>query len=166
MMSAAEISQNYVFGLLQSEEQFPVDFDVAWAWLGYTRKSNAKDKLVKSFVEGQDFCRKWSKSPDGGRSKQLIMLTINCFKQLAMMAGTEKGASVRRYFLDCEEKLKQIGGSGKVDVRITIDQAREMNNPALKQATVKEKVKLLETVERFLDKYPDCSNVVRQIFKD
>lgn len=166
MMSAAEISQNFVFGLLQSKEQFPVDFEVAWVWLGYSRKDKAKNKLVNNFVQGVDFSTKRGKTPDGGRSKDLIMLTIDCFKQLAMMAGTEKGASVRRYFLDCEEKLKQIGGSGKVDVRITIDQAREMNNPALKQATVKEKVKLLETVERFLDKYPDCSNVVRQIFKD
>ena len=162
MMSAAEISQNYVFGLLQSEEQFPVDFDVAWAWLGYTRKSNAKDKLVKSFVEGQDFCRKWSKSPDGGRSKQLIMLTINCFKQLAMMAGTDKGKSVRNYFLDCEEKLKQIGGQ----VKLTVQQARELANPDLVKPTAKDKVSMLKAVERFLDKYPDCSNVVKQIFKD
>lgn len=162
MISAAEISQNYVFGLLQSKEQYPVDFEVAWVWIGYSKKQSARNKLVNNFVEGQDFLPKCIKNPHGGRSSQSFVLTINCFKQLAMMAGTDKGKSVRNYFLDCEEKLKQIGGQ----VKLTVQQARELANPDLVKPTTKDKVSMLKAVERFLDKYPDCSNVVKQIFKD
>ena len=161
-MSFSEISQNYVFGLLQSKEQFPVDFDVAWTWIGYARKDNAKKKLLSNFVDGADFSAIRRKNPQGGRSSDLIMLTIDCFKQLAMMAGTEKGASVRRYFLDCEEKLKQIGGP----VMVTPQQARELANPSLAKLTIKEKCLQFREVRDFLDRHPDCVDIVRQIFKD
>lgn len=44
----------------------------------------------------------------GGRSSDLYGLSINCFKELGMMAGTEKGREVRRYFIDCEQMLKDL----------------------------------------------------------
>lgn len=42
-----------------------------------------------------------------GRPSESIKLTPDCFKQLAMMAGTERGKKVRRYFLNCEAELKR-----------------------------------------------------------
>jgi hypothetical protein len=34
---------------------YPVDFDDAWQWVGYSTKQHAKDSLEKNFVEGSDF---------------------------------------------------------------------------------------------------------------
>ncbi|MEM9945380.1 MAG: hypothetical protein AAF810_04880 [Cyanobacteria bacterium P01_D01_bin.36] len=111
-----EFSQDTALMLTQSTDPFPVDFDNAWQWLGYSRKDHGKtalgwDSETKTwkgpFVEDFDFSRTFGKST-GGRSPELIMLTIDCFKSLGMMAGTERGKQVRRYFLECERQLKDV----------------------------------------------------------
>lgn len=98
--------------LIESKEDFPVDFNDAWQWIGYKRKDIAKEALTRDFVKGVDYLISFSglnrKTPSGGRSSELIVLTIDCFKSLAMMAGTAKGKEVRRYFLECEKELLRI----------------------------------------------------------
>jgi anti-repressor protein len=98
--------------LFESSEQFPVDFDMAWQWLGYTRKADAKRALVNAgFVEGIDL-RITAQLPTASvpRPAEKISLTVDCLKSWAMMSGTEQGKIVRKYFLDCERvaKAKQI----------------------------------------------------------
>jgi hypothetical protein len=34
---------------------FPVDFDEAWQWVGYSRKSDGKEVLTKAFAENKDY---------------------------------------------------------------------------------------------------------------
>ena len=42
--------------LLDSSEQFPVDFDRAWQWIGYKDKLEAQNQLFKrGFVKDWDF---------------------------------------------------------------------------------------------------------------
>jgi hypothetical protein len=38
--------------------------------------------------------------------KQKIFLTVDCFKMLGMKADTDQGNQIRRYFVDCEKRLK------------------------------------------------------------
>lgn len=100
-----------VFSLLQSDSEFPVDFDDAWKWIGYSRKDAAKSALTNAgFVEGIDF-RVFHNSMEnsfGGRPSEKICLTIDCFKSFAMRAGTSIGDDVRRYFIECETRLKLL----------------------------------------------------------
>ena len=102
-----QISQELVFQFLGADDSFPIDFDDAWQWIGWPSKRNGKDVLENNFEEGSDFLLKGSKSPTGGRPSEWIVLTVDCFKSLAMMAGTDKGREVRRYFLNCEKELRQ-----------------------------------------------------------
>ena len=104
------IAQN----LLDSKEAFPVDFDSAWKWLGYTRKETAlKNLLSDQFDEGIDF----TASPLGEPSttgfqpampQTKYFLTVDCFKTLGMLAKTRFGKEIRRYFLDCEKLAKDV----------------------------------------------------------
>ena len=96
--------------LFDSDQVFAVDFDLAWVWLGYTRKSSAKRKLEVNFVKDTDYCIKWcnvahSNGLTASKVEQ-IMLTVDCFKSLGMMAGTEQGRKIRGHFLDCERKIR------------------------------------------------------------
>ena len=50
-----EFSIDLAFRLVCSQDEFPVDFDDAWQWLGYSRKAKAKNKLTKEFIEGVDY---------------------------------------------------------------------------------------------------------------
>lgn len=92
----------------QSGEAHPVDFDQAWQWIGYARKDYAIDALRRSFVQGRDFSGERRKST-GGRPSEEIRLTKDCFKQFCMLALTDKGREVRQYFIQCEEKLHEVG---------------------------------------------------------
>lgn len=102
-----EFSIELAMDLYESQDLFPVDFDDAWKWIGWNQKQTGKNVLLNNFDEGLDFLGKGMKSPSGGRPSEFIVLTIDCFKSLAMMAGTSKGREVRRYFLDCEKVAKQ-----------------------------------------------------------
>ncbi len=97
-----ELAKNF----LESDEQFPVEFDLAWQWLGYTRKDSALDTLKSYFEEYLDFSGYNRKNPQGGRPSHCYRLTVDCFKELGMLAKTEKGKLVRKYFLECERITK------------------------------------------------------------
>jgi phage antirepressor YoqD-like protein len=89
-----------------SADPFPVDFDQAWQWIGYTRKDTAKDALLRQFANSEDFTSFPVETGNGGRPSERIMLTVECFKSFCMMAGTEQGKKVRAYFIECERRLK------------------------------------------------------------
>lgn len=96
---------------LESSEQFPVDFDVYWEWLGFSRKDNAKRSFESSgFIADIDFRVSLisEENPKVGRPLEKIKLTIDCAKSFAMMTKTEKGKEVRLYYLECERIAKSV----------------------------------------------------------
>lgn len=106
-------NRELALSLLESTDEYPIDFENAWQWLGYSTKQKAQTKLTNNFEEGVDYtfnltvkCHKTS--PKKGSSVyNEIRLTVECLKSFGMMAGTEKGKEVRKYFLDCEKIAKQ-----------------------------------------------------------
>jgi phage antirepressor YoqD-like protein/phage anti-repressor protein len=104
------LAQEYIY----SDEQFPVDFDDAWQWLGYSTKQKAKVKLLGHFEQDLDFNvnQMVKVQNEGGRSVsrpyENICLSIDCFKSLGMMAGTDQGKLIRKYFLECEKMTKKV----------------------------------------------------------
>jgi phage anti-repressor protein len=106
-MADLTLNQEQVAALVESSEQFPVDFEYAWQWLGYARKDSALRTLKTEFQKGAEFSTLSCKNPLGGRPSVSYHLTNDCFKMLAMMAGTDKGREVRKYYLECERQLKQ-----------------------------------------------------------
>jgi phage anti-repressor protein len=106
--------------LVNSTEQFPVDFEDAWQWLEYSRKDVAKKAFDKcGFIENVDYVvLRLSVESDNEavlspqekailQRTQVIKLTNECFKVWAMMAGTPKGKEVRLYYLECEKIAKE-----------------------------------------------------------
>lgn len=53
-MNTLSFSKDLAQSLVQTQNPFPVDFDLAWQWLGYSRRNNAK-RLLKHFTQGRDF---------------------------------------------------------------------------------------------------------------
>jgi phage anti-repressor protein len=107
------VSEAQIFALCESESQFPIDFDSAWRWIGYTQKNNAKRALLGcGFTEGLDLLiNEQLGTLAVPAPEEQIFLTTDCFKMWAMMAGTEKGRETRKYFLECERKLKAIAAN-------------------------------------------------------
>jgi len=111
MSSLTVFDQNLAQHFVNSNEQFPIDFELAWQWLGYSTKQAAKKKLTRNFEELLDYSSKWMKRADtsasGFSQYEQINLTIDCFKSLGMMAGTEQGKKIRKYFLNCERIVEK-----------------------------------------------------------
>jgi phage anti-repressor protein len=109
--------------LYNTSEAFPIDFDMAWQVLGYSKKSNAKrmlsgyfdlkfDYIVQDFQESIDTIQDGvllttEENSNGGRPTEKISLTVDCFKELGMLAKTAKGKEIRQYFLQCERVVKE-----------------------------------------------------------
>jgi phage anti-repressor protein len=95
--------------IAESQDEYPVDLDEAREWIGYSTKGNAKTALVKDFVEGVDFLLMNNQKQSygkGGHNAEKIYLTVDCFKQFCMMAGTPRGKQVRLHYLEIEKKFK------------------------------------------------------------
>lgn len=103
--------QEIIKSQVESSEQFPVDFEEYWQWLGYSRKDNAKVAfLACDFEKGFDYHllnnqESLNHSTLSAQEKatlkktEIIKLTIDCAKSFAMMARTEKGKDIRKWYL-------------------------------------------------------------------
>jgi phage anti-repressor protein len=104
-----EISQALIEGYLESDQEYPVNFEDAWQWVGYARKDNAKKMLVNNFEENLDFSsfRQTAERETGATIKEEIWLTTDCFKEFCMLARTEKGKEARKYFVQVEKEITE-----------------------------------------------------------
>ncbi|MBN3962242.1 phage antirepressor KilAC domain-containing protein [Nostoc sp. NMS8] len=102
--------QSQIKATVESEVEFAVDFNDAWQWLEYSRKDAAKRVLESNFEKGVDYSSFHSivEREIGAARVEEIYLTKDCFKQLAMLASTEKGKEIRLYFIRCEREIKAI----------------------------------------------------------
>lgn len=73
-----------------------------------------KDRIEKfGFVEHEDYkvtmvLPNFGENPLGGRPKTEYTLKINMAKELSMVENNDKGRQARKYFIACEEKLREI----------------------------------------------------------
>ena len=83
---------------------FIVDFDDLWKELGYTRKDNAKQKLVDQLVLDKDYILLpgiQEQTPQrGGHNAETIRLTTKGAKLFSMRARTRLGDEVAEFFVD------------------------------------------------------------------
>lgn len=86
-----------------NSSDFVIDLDVLTKWLK-SRKDNLKETLTNSYVKNIDYKIKKGKS-SGGRPKNIVLLTSDCFKRLTMSSKTKKAEEVRTYFIELEKHI-------------------------------------------------------------
>lgn len=105
------LSQEFVFTAIEAEKtgnQFPIDLDDVWQALGYSRKDNAvRNVLSDNFISGVDYQSAIKRTVMGGTPKHVYKFSIEGFKMFCMMAHTQVGREVRKYFIDVEKAYRQ-----------------------------------------------------------
>jgi len=123
------VSSFYCYLNYDKNADFVVDLDHVWRWLGFQQKYHAKVLLEKNFIIDVDYktapefsgavyelentlSQENTSSPklkqNGGQNRQIIMLTIKCFKSLCLKAQTKKASEIHEYYMKMEEVLHQI----------------------------------------------------------
>lgn len=94
----------YFQEFIHSTETHPVDFDMAWQWLGYATKANAKRLLKLAELKKEIVLIASDKHFfNGGQNREIIKMTVDGFKTLCHRAQTSKGRLVFRFYLDLEK---------------------------------------------------------------
>jgi len=115
------ISSFYCYLNYDYKNDFIIDLDNIWKWLGFSQKDAAKRVLDKNFVIDKDYKvllhqlveQKNNENPikkngRGGHNKEIIMLNINTFKKFCLKTGTTKADEIHDYFIKLEELLQEI----------------------------------------------------------
>ena len=77
---------------------FVVDFDNVYKWIGFTCKDHAKRLLTDVLMKGTDY------KTEEYAQHTTVMLTPNAFNELCIHSRTERGDQVRKYY----EHLKSL----------------------------------------------------------
>lgn len=102
-----------------TKNDFIIDFENIWRWLGFQKKEHAKTILTKHFVVDIDYVSKgFAKKTDtedkdkdtdftGCFNKDRIFLNINSFKKLCLRSGTKRNDELQDYYIKIEQLLQQ-----------------------------------------------------------
>ena len=97
-----------------NRNDFVIDLDNVWNWLGFSSKFNAKRLLEKCFTLDLDYKQlllpneKQTSDTRGGHNKEIFMLNIKTFKLFCIKAGTKKADEIHEYFIKLEEILQEV----------------------------------------------------------
>ena len=111
------------------KNDFVIDLDNIWEWLGFSRKSNAKTVLLKNFVIGNDYTSSLPQlrqdKTHGGSNKEKIMLNIKTFKLFCLKAGTQKADQIHEYYINLEETLQDVIQDESNELKLQLEQNKK-----------------------------------------
>jgi len=154
------VSSFYCYLNYDKNIDFVVDLDDIWKWLGFAAKFTAIRTLESNFNIDVDYKivtpetsppsspQEDSPKPKqyGGQNRQIIKMTIKCFKSLCLKAQTKKAAEIHEYYMKMEEVLHQTIEEETDELRLQLEQKdtiiAEKENAIIK--TKKEKQRAVE----------------------
>lgn len=105
------VANLFVYMHYHSTNDFPINLEDVFKMIGFAHKKNAKRTLENNFVNGEDFKNRVlpkEQSSWGGSGGEEIMLNIDTFKNLCMMAKTDKGKQIRKYYVKLENLYNKL----------------------------------------------------------
>jgi len=128
------VSSFYCYLQYHPKNDFVIDFDEVWKWLGFSRKDNAKRNLDKYFVTDVDYKIEMSKTevfaPEsggaktdtrGGHNKEKISLSVHTFKKFCMKADTKKADEIHEYYIKLEELFHETMNEESDELKKQLD---------------------------------------------
>ena len=122
------VSSFYCYLNYNQKNDFVIDLDDVWKWLGFSQKVKAKILLEKQFTIDSDYKSllsqqvKQSEHTKGGHNKETIMLTIRTFKLFCLKAGTKKAEQIHEYYIKLEEILQEIVQEESNELKLQLEQ--------------------------------------------
>jgi phage anti-repressor protein len=112
-----------------NKNDFVIDLDNIWKWLGFNQKVKAKVLLENYFIIDKHYKKSLSQMGKqqhvkGGQNKEIFMLTIKTFKLFCLKAGTKKAHEIHEYFINLEEILQEIIMEESNELKLQLEQQK------------------------------------------
>lgn len=109
-------------------DEFVIDLDDIWVWLGFARKTNAKNVLEKQFTKEIDYLVLPQPRENllGGRPSEKIMMNIKTFKKMCLKANTSKANEIHEYYIKLEETLHEVIDEESNELRLQLEMKDEL----------------------------------------
>ncbi len=133
------ISSFYCY-LNYDSDDFIIDLDNIWNWLGFGQKVNAKRMLLKNFIENKDYIKLESTLNDtihrikGGQNKEIFMLNISSFKKFCLKAGTQKADEIHDYYIKLEKIIHYTIDEERKELRLQLQNSLKTSDYEKKKA--------------------------------
>lgn len=125
------IANLYVYLNYNSTTEYPIDLEKIYKIVGFANKGNAKRTLENNFTENEDYrvIIHTEKNPKGGRPEEIIMLNVDTFKNICMLAKTEKSKQIRRYYIKLENIFNKLINEERLENQNIIENQKiELND--------------------------------------
>ena len=141
------ISSFYCY-LNYKSNDFVIDLDHIWKWLGFSTKQKAKDLLKDNFKLDFDYKTVFNlevKNSKGGRPSDKFMMNIKTFKKMCLKANTSKANDIHEYYIKLEETLHELIDEESNELRLQLEE-KEAIIELQEEENIKQfnRVKLLE----------------------
>jgi len=106
------IASFYSYLNYHKTDDYIVDLDNIWQWLGFSQKIKAKELLEKNFILNKDYKKplylEVKQKKNGGHNIQKYYLNVKTFKSLCLKAGTKKADEIHEYYIKLEELIQEV----------------------------------------------------------
>ena len=106
------IANLYVYMNYHPTNDYPINLEHVFKMIGFANKGNAMKTIKSNFTRDEDYkimlFHTEKRKNEGGFNKEDVMLNIDTFKNLCMMAKTQKGKEIRKYYVKLENIYNEI----------------------------------------------------------
>ena len=121
------IANLYIYMNYHPTNDYPINLEHVFKMIGFANKENAKRTLKNNFTKDEDYKtvlvrtdenhktllvrkdeQKHTDETRGGHNQENVMLNVDTFKNLCMLAKTDKGKQIRKYYVKLENIYNQI----------------------------------------------------------
>jgi hypothetical protein len=167
------LSSFYCYLKYDSKNDFVIDLDNVWKWLGFSQKIRGKELLEKYFFINKDYKLLLSLSGEqnfephvggtkkdarGGHNKETFMLNIETFKKFCLKAGTKKADEIHDYFIKLENIMFEITKEECDELKQQLQKIEDIKNKEMELKIIKEKE--LEKEKFLLEQYATSGPLV------
>ena len=153
------VASFYCYLNCHKKNDYIIDLDNVWKWLGFSQKVRAKELLEKHFKIDIDYQKSLSLAGKqtthikGGKNKETFMLNIETFKKFCLKAGTKKADEVHEYYIKLEETLHEIIQEESNELKLQLENFKN-------QVGTNENEKLLIREKTILQQFPNNTQCV------
>ena len=137
------VANLYMYMNYHPTEDYPINLEDVFKMIGFANKGNAKRTLENNFTKDEDYKSSFlptEKREIGGSLNEQIMLNIDTFKNLCMIAKTELGKEIRRYYVKLENIYNEIIKEEIEEQKILLENKNKELEKTKKQLETKTKL--------------------------